>query len=409
MAMSMPFQFYSINLFGLNWTIDRILLVSLLPNILLHFYSTRIRESAYTYFILIWLFLIIVNFLIFQATNGSDMFKKLPSYFLTVSVLLLSVTVMKKDLLRIFDKVLMGHIVVLLFFGFYSIYYLWILKEGSFKPPFMSENNYLKWSQSGAHMIGLMSKKRLTFPFATSPFLSFTVGFLTLYGFFKLYIRENRLWYIFVPSLFIILLGTFSKSGILAFVISISIVYFFQKNIKGYFNSKPLLVLIVIVFVALPISIRAIGEILDLQMLSRIIVFDTGNENSSFSSHLSIRIKIIKEISSSNFINMFFGYGIGGTQKYLGVSSGHMSFATVLYDLGLVGLFSFSFLWLYPIIKIIKRSGVGKRPKEIFILSSSIFLVFCHMFYNATTFVFLWLYLGWCVNYVFESQKIKII
>ena len=117
----------------------------------------------------------------------------------------------------------------------------------------------------------------------------------------------------------------------------------------------------------------------------------------------------MKEISSSNFINMFFGYGIGGTQKYLGVSSGHMSFATVLYDLGLVGLFSFSFLWLYPIIKIIKRSGVGKRPKEIFILSSSIFLVFCHMFYNATTFVFLWLYLGWCVNYVFESQKIKII
>jgi len=282
--------------------------------------------------------------------------------------------------------------------------------EGAyFKPPFMTESQYTVWAESGAHMIGLMKSKRLTFPFSTSPHLSYFTGSLIIYGLFQLYIRENIIWYYLVISLLIILVGSFSRSGFLALVISLMIAYTYQKNNKNQFNTKPILLIFITVIVVLPLSFVTISQVLDLQPLIRLAKFDLLSADSSFVGHLSIRVRIIKEIFSSNPINMFFGYGIGGTQKYLNVSSGHMSFATVLYDMGLVGFFFFSLLWVYPIIKMILKYGAYKKSMKAFYFALNIFLVLCHMFYNATTFVPLWFYLGWIVNYVNTPQKARLI
>lgn len=406
--MAMPLQFYSVRFMGLNWSLDRILLMVLL--FLMFFrYSSQFREKLYIYFILIWIIIILLNFLIFYSENGSEMIMKMPSYFLCSLTLLLSVTAMKQDYRIIFKKAIIGQAFIIVVFGLYSIYYLWILNETTFRPPFLSDSQYLTWSESSAHMIGIMSRKRLTFPFATSPFLSFVAGFILIYGLFQLYIRSNNIiWYFLTPCLFIILLGSFSRSGFLAFLISISIAYLFQKNNKNLYNTKPIRFLLVIIFLALPLYIGVISELLNLSMLPRIFEFDISSNDSSFAGHLNIRVKIIKEIFSSNFVNLFFGFGIGGTQKYLYVSSGHMSFATILYDMGLLGLISFTILWIYPVIKLILNNSVYKKPKKIFIIATGLYLIFCHMFYNATTFLPLWFYLGWIVNYFNEPIKLKI-
>jgi hypothetical protein len=407
MAMAMPLQFYSIKIFGLNWTLDRFILVLMIPTIFLFFYVNNFKVKPYIYFVLIWLLIITFNLFLFHQTIGAVIYKKIQGYYLSSFVLLLSVTVMRHKLKIILSKILITHAIIIVFFGFYSIYHLWILNEISFTPPLLTEATWL--NSGNEHMKGLMAYKRLTFPFGTSPLLSYISGFLIIYGIYKLYNRRGIIWYFLLPSLFIILLGTFSRSGLLSLIISIISLAIYNRNKSARFNSKPIYVFLIIIFIILPFSIVGISRVFDIPLLMRMTDYDIFSDGSSFAGHINIRLIILKKILFSNPVNIFFGYGIGGTVKYLNVSSGHMSFATVLYDLGIIGLVFFSILWFYPAFILFKKKGKTHYPKILFIFAFSIFIIFCHMFYDATTFVPFWLYLGWVVNNVFEANKNRVL
>ena len=406
MAMAMPLQFYRVGFLGLNWSIDRFILVLLLPTIFLYFYVSNFKIKPYAYIVLMWICIIIFNMLLFHKAIGSVMYKEIQGYFLSSFVLLLSVTVMRHKLRMISSRIFLTHAILIIYFGFYSIYHLWILNDIAFFPPFLSEATWL--NSGNEHMKSLMAYKRLTFPFGTSPLLSFVSGFLILFGLNKIYKRSEKIWYYLLPCLIIISLGTFSRSGLLSLVISIVSIAIYNRNKSRRFNSKPIYILLLFIFIILPLSIASISQLIDIPLLMRVTEFDTLSENSSFAGHLNVRLKILKEIFFSNPVNIFFGYGIGGTDKYLNVSSGHMSFVTVLYDLGIVGLAFFSLLWFYPLFILFKENWNKHNPEILFIFSFSVFIIFSHMFYDATTFVPLWFYLGWVVNKVFEMQKHRI-
>jgi hypothetical protein len=409
MAMAMPLQFYRVGFLGLNWSIDRILLLFLIPSIFIYYYNNNFRVNSYVYYIFIWIVIIIVNIFSFYNSNGNTMLYELPTYFLTSFVLVLSISVMKKDFESIINKILIGHAILIIFFGLHSIYHSWILNEIVFAPPFMYEADYSIWIEKEQnHIRDLMMQKRLTFPFATSPHLAFVSGFLILYGLYKSYTRSNKVWLCLLPFLVIILLGSFSRSGILALIISTLIIYLFKKNVYGTrYNEKPITLLLIAFFIVLPASIGVLSQLLDLKLLTRIFEFDTASSNSSFAGHLSIRLRIVKEMFTSDFITFFFGHGIGGIKIYLGASSGHMSFATIFYEMGLVGLLSFTILWGYPFIILVQIGSLNNNPKNIFVISSGVFLFLTHIFYNVTTFVPVWFYLGWVVNNSINNKIIK--
>jgi len=229
---------------------------------------------------------------------------------------------------------------------------------------------------------GQMSSFRLFLPFFSAPMLGFMCFGIVLVLCIDLNKRKpiNRKLAIFLISVLLVLaLATQSRSSFYPFVLSAMVLLMgrviVNRRIK---NSRVILILVLAVFSVL--GVLSSIYFLDLEMGR--LNFDLALIKES--RHLSIRLRTLQIIMTSDIRYFFLGHGVG-TLADKGIAPyTFTSYLTVLYEIGIFGLILYSSVIFSPILALIHR--LRQKHRSYFYSTSDVFSVF--LFISVANFLY---------------------
>lgn len=242
---------------------------------------------------------------------------------------------------------------------------------------------------------------RLCLPFSTPPHLSIAAATvaLLLSGLIP-YIQKLRkkLLLILIGALILITLLTGSRSGVLSLFCSSIIFLYYYFKYYSLVASRNMIKLFCAVFVGIIVFFLFDMTFSLISLLSG--VFERLVSTSDiFEGHLSVRLLAVKTYRNYSLMNLLFGSGLGSFPEVIGISSGHMTYTTILLERGALGLFAILLMYVYLGLNFMKINLKKiPRPYNLWFISA-ISALWCivigNLFYEIYYVTILWVALGW--------------
>jgi len=191
---------------------------------------------------------------------------------------------------------------------------------------------------------GAMSLPRLALPFGTPPSTSMAlvIGIITFAYDKTLEIsRKRRMFkYLMLFLLLLCLFATMSKSGVMLFILSFFIFCYFKIIKPLRIPKKTLKLGLFIIFLFIIVSILLpTGPVFNR-------LFNIQSMEGDLNTHLETRLQAL-EIVKSDLSRFLFGVGFGNYREFGDGPHSHSAYTTILVELGILGSFSFWFLYFY--------------------------------------------------------------
>lgn len=367
----LPFARYSID-FGISISIDRVFLVSAY----LFLFAGFIFSGKFKKLYLILLFLLAYIFLISFFHEISSLTSTFSYSLAIIYFFVVFIAFSEHDSKEDIEKVIKIWVIVLFLFAFYTLINQYVLGNWLYEDPFgYPFSDYL-------HKRNMMIAYRAFMPFASAPFLGYAAGLTLIWFLCKPTKSSADL--IFMIMGIVVLMSTQSRGPLLSFLLCIS--FLGLVNIGRRFNSTSLFVSLFIILSASVLLFFVNIDISDLRVIS-------SSENLAESRHLQIRSEAVNMISEGNFYNLVFGHGTGYYQSYGSSPYSFSSVLTIFVDFGIIGVLLFCLYCLYPLI-IMQSKLIKDKNHRNLIIVSTIYIFFCHLFYELKSLPIGWVYSG---------------
>ncbi|MFC1844176.1 O-antigen ligase family protein [Thermodesulfobacteriota bacterium] len=406
---------------GIHISIDRFsVALALLYGLATFLLSAKQRSFSASFQLVLWgnLFAGILGiFSLDPQVPSTAVWGKLPVFLMNMTLLLLVFELCHNNEKNI-RFILFSYVITGTFYVFFSSYSFWHFFSTGFPPTDIPFREYLPFD---IPTVGHFTEKqgfitgnfmRLALPFSRPQDLGlasaitafFLVGLTAL-------LKTKMKIFTYVLIFFLVLTVFFAGSRSAIFPAIAGIIIFWILSEQSHGNS----VRNVVVF---------FSQIFFLLIISFLLyIFVSGNEEhliitisrlfsavSSTEAHLNIRQKTFEEFVGLPLFQMLIGNGLGSF-PYLfgGVSSGHMTYGTVLIELGVFGLLAFVILFIYigfNCLKInLRKISLMYRPIVISSISIFFILLLANLFYQFYYSTFQWVALG-LIAAIIKSKKI---
>lgn len=368
----------------------------------------KIKRHGFLFFALIWINLVSV------IIGATPLF--VPSEFIQskLSMLILNFAIfyLVFDICRNNEKalryVLYSFLAVGLLYIIFSIYTLYSFFFLGKPPTDIPFREYIPFKIADPGHIAEAEKfrlgdlTRLTLPFGTPPHLSMAASITALMLFNLVATIQGAFKKNMVKLIIIVLFGVTlfsgSRSGILSLIIGL---FVFSLLYWKHFGVSKLKILFAILGLML-LLLTLLAGLVEVNLGPLQFVINRFMEASS-TGHLSVRLTTLESFINYPFYKVLIGSGIGSFPYLLGISSGHMTYGTLLVERGLLGLSSFVFIFMYIglyLIKIpIKKIHKSHKIWVITTISCLCLIMVGNLFYEFYYITPMWVALGWCAAF----------
>lgn len=238
---------------------------------------------------------------------------------------------------------------------------------------------------------------RLSLPFPTPPQLSIVLALYSFYFLDRLIIKKSKLNAVLLICSILIMFTTVSRSGIIPFVF-VSFIYYYITS-KSSFFKKYFIIAILITVIAFLITF--LNEDLANIIYER---FLSSSLESFTSGHSSARFIALDLISEGSFFELLFGHGIGNYPD----NHAHMTVLTYFYEIGLMGILLFNFLFLQRVItcyQFYKKHPLNSQ-KHFYELMLLILIFFAMALYEFTYVIPIYIFMGLSIGASHNESKL---
>jgi len=221
-----------------------------------------------------------------------------------------------------------------------------------------------------------MAHLRFFLPFSSAPalgFMCFGLIVVLILDFGRKPILNNIVFFLLLAVLFVIALGTQSRSSAYAFFVAMIFLYVSNfSSTLGQFSPK--FIKYLLTFILTSVLGLASFYVFDPDIGRLTLDFETIKE----SRHSSIRLRTLEIIFSSSYSNFFWGHGVGTLIDWGIAPYSFTSYLTVFYELGLFGLITYLACIFLPVIALVMRKPLNGReymyrPRHVLTLYLYIF------------------------------------
>lgn len=280
---------------------------------------------------------------------------------------------------------------IVITFSLYTLYYYYVKKVTNIPVPFLGYTG-----DYDLHKFQEMRGRRLFLPYAASPLLGGVTGFTSIF-FLCSYLYTLRL----KPLLmFMVLVGitilTLSRGAVLTLILSCAFLFVFGAYIKAVIIDRRIFGIIltaVIVFVGINAYHGIQENAGGLVSIDRLTIDVDKIQNGR---HLQLRMYAFTLFAQGNIVQMLGGQGLGTFLKSNIGAYSFSSYLTLMVEVGIFGLFTFSLAVFNPIFHSWKHCYNGSVCKEIYFytMSMALFIICIHLFYEQKSNQELWVALG---------------
>jgi hypothetical protein len=387
MAISAVLDSYNVKMFGLGWSVDRILL-----GILLLTYPIYLQRRAKWNMGAFWIGMCGIMSLFVTVTVLPEMesyaIKYVPSMAQAYALFIVSGSIFNDNLrsLKIIVLITYSWSIILSFFSIYMIYYYYIL--GTSDMPFPLEGYY---SYMDEHVLNMLKGKRLFMPFGSAPHLGAVTGCVSLLC-ICIYLQSRQIASLVIScAMLIICVLTLSRGPVLAYVLA-AILLVGVGSIYKVVKVDRRLVAIGAIAILLFGSVEYYRYVQPNANLERLVNF----ENIQYSRHAELRLFALEQYTGGTLSELLVGHGFGIFQeKGIGAYS-FSSYLTILVELGLLGSLVFLITLLLPLYYAWGKYRLGGITDTwyFFVLCLGIFIFLAHSFYELKTVRPLWILSG---------------
>jgi hypothetical protein len=399
MMVSFPLDMFSVKVSGFGLSMGRTLFFISAFLFLVHrLFSRRLVIDNS---VLLGLLAIVSVFLSLFSSSNLDMQLTryfLPSYLVGIMVYVLCYSAFLNNgkLIRTFSSVVVFWTIIIALFSMYSLHSFYVLEVIPLR------------SMLNEHAIWIAASKRLFLPTATPPHLSLFAALTSIWWLMVYFRRRSRLALFLSLGMLAVCLLTFSRSGLLAYFVSVAGVIFYsirhsgQSPISG--KGIVLIFLLLLGVFAYPLFQEQLIE--EYGALSAARITSVNSELGSIDNHIRYRLQAFEIFGNGTFLEKLFGVGVGNFERIEEGSTYSFSiYLTSLAEQGLLGSLVMLAIFGLPLFQIFRRGRKGRELFHVYRLAFALsaVLFFGNLFYEYKVFVPMWITIAW-LHAVMRSQ-----
>lgn len=237
---------------------------------------------------------------------------------------------------------------------------------------------------------------RLSLPYPTPPQLSIVLALYSFYFLDRFILKKSKFILGLLICSIIIMFTTVSRSGIIPFVF-VSFIYYSIVSKSSFFKKYFKIAILISVVTSF---IFLLNEDLFTIIYERF--FSSSLENFT-AGHSSARFLALELFSNGSIFELLFGHGIGNYPD----NHAHMTVLTFLYEIGLIGLFLFLFLFIQRVIICLKfyKKYPDSSQKHLYEFMLLILTFFAMALYEFTYVIPIYIFLGLSVGASYNESK----